>query len=279
MANLIKGRDVADQVLSECAAKVSENITSGKLAPKLCVVSIGDDDSNSSYLRGIHKSAGDAGIIVKTINLDTNVTRKKVAELMDSLNKDDKIQGILLMRPFPKDCSLDEHDVCEMISSIKDVDCAKQSTLTSTYISKEGIAPCTAEACVKMLEYKGVNLEGANVVVIGRSLVVGKPVANLLLNKNATVTMCHSKTKNMQDIVKSADIVIVATGTPKKFDGSYFRSGQIVIDAGINWDNENNKLCGDVDFESVESIVSDITPVPGGVGTVTSAVLMSHVIN
>lgn len=278
MAKLLKGNEVAAEIIQRCAAHVSERITNGGTAPKLAIIEVGQDASNASYLKGIHKKAAEAGVLCDFVHLDKTSTQKKLLALVSSLNDDNNVDGILLLRPLPKNCDLNERAICETILPDKDVDSANSNSLASTYTGNPGYAPCTAEACMKILHHNNIEVAGKRVVVLGRSLVVGKPVANMLQNENATVTVCHSKTQDIASFTCNADIVIVATGTPKQFDASYFSKEQVVVDAGINWDSMTNKLCGDVDFDSVKDIVSAITPVPGGVGSVTSAVLIEHVV-
>ena len=204
----------------------------------MAVVSVGHDSSNDSYLKGIQKT----GVNVDYIELPEDITNDELQNKLDSITAD----GILLFKPLPK--GLDPQVP-------KDLD---------------GL-PCTAEACIKILDFYNIEIAGKDVCVVGRSPVVGRPVAQMLIDRNATVTVCHSKTKDIDAHIKRADIVIVATGTPRKF--KEFSPGQVVVDAGINWDG---KLCGDVDFEAAEPVVDSITPVPGGVGPVTTAVLIEH---
>lgn len=278
MAKILTGKEVSDSIIRDCAESVSEKITRGSLAPKLVIVNIGNDDSNDSYIKGITKKAAEAGVLLEIQNYDLDVSKNHLIEQIHNLNDNDEVNGILLMRPFPENIRNIEHEVCEEISQKKDVDAAKDLSVAGSFLNNKSYGPCTAESCIKILDYYDCQISGKHVVVIGRSMVVGKPLANMLLNRNATVTVCHSKTSNIKKIISSADIVIVATGNAKMFNGSYFKDNQIVIDAGINWDSENNKLCGDVDFDSAVKKVEAITPVPGGVGSVTSAVLISHVV-
>lgn len=279
MAKILNGKEVSKSIIDKCAEKVSEKITNGQLAPKLSVIVIGQSEANNSYLKGINKKSSEAGVLFDIHQLDVDVSEDKVEKLICELNNNKKVNGILLMRPFPKDCMVDEHKVCQMIKAEKDVDAARDLSVAGVYLESNDYAPCTAESCMAILKYYNVDLAGKRAVVVGRSLVVGKPVANMLLNENASVTICHSKTQNIEKITKQADIVVLATGNPRKFDDKYFSKGQIVIDAGINWDGKLNKLCGDADFDTVKQKVSAITPVPGGVGAVTSAILIKHVVN
>lgn len=234
MAKLLDGKEVALSIISDCANKVSEILTESGLAPKLDVICVGDDGSSASYLKGIEKRAGEAGVIFDIHNLESNVDKHDLLDLIEDLNNDDKVNGILLMRPLPGDLKNFEQEICNSISNEKDVDAARELSVAGSYLGNNSFAPCTAESCMAILHHYGIEIEGKRAVVIGRSLVVGKPVANMLLNENATVTVCHSKTQNMEEISKQADIVIVATGTPKKFGAKYFAKDQVVIDAGIN---------------------------------------------
>ena len=276
MAKILDGKEVANAINQKNADRVSEIISSGSLVPKLAVVCVGDSASNASYLKGIEKRASEAGVLYDLKEFPEDISIEKLCEQIERLNEDEKVNGILLLRPLAGGLKQFEADICEKISPEKDVDAATKLSVAGAYLGSNAYAPCTAESCVAILDHFGIDIEGKHVVVIGRSLVVGKPVANMLLNRNATVTVCHSKTENIASISKKADIVVVATGTANKFGAKYFSKGQVVIDAGINWDPEAKKLCGDVDFEAVEPIVDAITPVPGGVGSVTSAILIQH---
>ena len=234
MAKLLDGKEVAASIIKDCAERVSEIVTESGLAPKLCVICVGDSSSNASYLKGIENRAAEAGVLVGVENLDENISFDELKDLICELNDSDKVDGILLMRPLPGQLKEKEAEVCELIAPDKDVDAARQLSVAGPFLGNNAFAPCTAESCMAILKHYDIDVAGKKVVVIGRSLVVGKPVANMLLNENATVTVCHSKTKNMQTVTKKADIVVVATGTARKFDEKYFSKGQIVIDAGIN---------------------------------------------
>lgn len=234
MAKILDGKEVATSIITDCANKVSDMLTSGGLAPKLAVVCVGDDGSSASYLKGIEKRAAEAGVLFDIHKCESNIEKQDLLDLIEDLNEDDKVHGILLMRPLPGELKSFEKEICEAISASKDVDAARQLSVAGPYFGNNAFAPCTAESCIAILHHFGIEIEGKRAVVIGRSLVVGKPVANMLQNENATVTVCHSKTQNMEQITKNADIVIVATGTPKKFGAKYFTKGQVVIDAGIN---------------------------------------------
>ena len=193
------------------------------------------------------------------------------------INDDEKIHGCLMFRPLPK--SLDEKAACAALDPKKDIDGITIGSLAKIYAGTgEGYAPCTAQSCMELLNHYGVDVTGKRIAVIGRSLVIGRPVAMLLLAANGTVTLCHSRTRNMPDIVREADIVVVAVGKAESIGAEYFHRGQIVLDVGINWSEAKQKLVGDVDYDHVVPIVDAITPVPAGVGSVTTAVLCKHVI-
>ena len=278
MAKILYGKPVCAAIKERCAQIVSERISKGGLAPKMAIVSVGDDSSNASFLRGIKGPTADTGVLIKQIELPEDTTQAELEKTITGLNKDKKIDGILLMRPLPKNSDIDEAKLCNMILPEKDIDAANSVNVTSAYLQNGGFSPCTPEAIMKVLAHYDVELDGKNVCVIGRSLVVGRPVAQLLTNKNATVTICHTHTKNMAEITKAADVVVVAAGAPRAFGSEYFREGQVVIDAGINWDANAGKICGDVNFDEVEPVVDAITPVPGGIGPITSCVLVEHTI-
>ena len=234
MVKILDGKEVAASIIRDCAEHVSEIVTSGALAPKLTVICVGENSSNDSYLKGIQNKAAEAGVLVSVENLSKDISFDELKDLINELNEDEKVNGILLMRPLPGELKEKEAEICECIAAEKDVDAARQLSVAGAYLGNNAFAPCTAESCMAILKHYDIDIAGKKVVVIGRSLVVGKPVANMLLNENATVTVCHSKTKNMQSITKKADIVVVATGTPKMFNEKFFSKGQIVVDAGIN---------------------------------------------
>lgn len=279
MAKILDGKQVAASILQDCATTVSNKISTDGLAPKLSIISVGDDSSNASYIKAMQKAAAETGCLFEIHEFDKHTDKHQIIELIEDLNADDKVNGILLLRPLPGELRQFETEICEAISDEKDVDAARQLSVAGAYLGNNAFAPCTAESCMEILHHFDIDIEGKRACVVGRSLVVGKPVANMLLNENATVTICHSKTKNMSSFTKKADIVIVATGTPKQFSAKYFSEDQVVIDAGINYDEETHKLCGDVDFDEVKEKVAAITPVPGGVGSVTTAIILKHVIS
>lgn len=276
MANLLKGKDVAAYI-NERSKNDVEYLKQKSIAPTLAIVRVGSKESDLSYEKGAIKRANEVGVEVKSIVLDENVKYEKFYSTLDELNNDKTIHGILLLRPIPKD--LDNEKARLYIKPEKDVDGCSNGSLSGVFTNTEyGFAPCTAQAAIEILDYYKIDITGKNIVVVGRSLVVGKPLSMLLLNKNATVTICHTKTKDLPSICKAADIVICAVGRLEMLNADYFSKDQIVIDIGINWNETKQKLCGDVLFEEVEPIVGSITPVPGGVGSVTTSVLISHVV-
>lgn len=276
MANLLKGKEVA-QAINERSKKDVEELKAKGVVPTLAIVRIGEKENDLSYERGAIKRCKEVGVEVQTIVLDEKVDKDVFYKTLDELNNNNDIHGILVFRPLPNE--LDNEKARNYIKANKDVDGSSDNSLVGVFTNtKLGYAPCTAEAAMEILDYYGIDVKGKNVVVIGRSLVVGKPVSMLLLNKNATVTICHTKTTDIATIAKKADIVVTATGQMESLNKDYFKEGQTVIDVGISWNETKQKLCGDVLFDEVEPIVSSITPVPGGVGSVTTSVLVSHVV-
>ena len=276
MANLLKGKDVAISI-NERSKKDIEALKNKGIIPTLAIVRVGSKESDLSYEKGAIKRASEVGVEVKSIVLDENVDYNSFYSTLDQLNNDNSVHGILLLRPIPNE--LDNEKARLYIKPEKDVDGCGNGSLSGVFTNTEyGFAPCTAQAAIEILDYYKIDVTGKNVVVVGRSLVVGKPLSMLLLNKNATVTVCHSKTKDLPGICKKADIVICAIGRLEMLNADYFSNNQIVIDVGINWSETKQKLCGDVLFEEAEPIVDSITPVPGGVGSVTTSVLINHVV-
>ena len=276
MANLLKGKDVATAI-NERSKKDVEALKAKGINPTLAILRVGEREDDLSYERGATKRSNEVGVDVKVVALDKDVDKDTFYKTLDELNNDDTIHGILVFRPLPKEL---DNELCRnFINPKKDVDGCSDSSLAGVFTNKDlGFAPCTAQAAIEILDYYGIDVTGKNVVVLGRSLVVGKPVAMMLTNRNATVTICHTKTVNTKEITKKADIVVTATGQMESLDDSYFKEGQTVIDVGISWNETKQKLCGDVLFEKVEPIVESITPVPGGVGSVTTSVLVKHVV-
>ncbi len=276
MAKLLKGKDVVENINARLADKVQELKASG-LTPTLAILRVGEREDDLSYERGAKKRCEQVGVEVKVIALATDVSATEYFDTLEKLNRDKTIHGILMFRPLPK--HIDEKKARNMLAAEKDVDGCTDLSLAGVFTNTSlGFAPCTAEAAMEILKYYNIPLEGKRVAVIGRSLVIGRPVAMLLMHANATVTICHTKTVDITSITKEADIVVVASGQMESVGADYLKEGQTVIDVGINWNSEKNKLCGDVKFDEVDDIVSAITPVPGGVGGVTTSILVKHVV-
>ncbi len=275
MAEILSGAAVAQKLDDELKGKI-EKLKNNGTEPTLCVVRLGQKPEDLSYERGLLKKAEKLGIEVNKKLYDENITQEELEGELRKIDADNNNHGILIFRPLPS--HIDEKKVLELISPQKDADGVTDASMLGIYADTGvGNPPCTAEACMEILKHYDIRLQGKKTVVLGRSLVVGKPLALMLLKENATVTICHSKSENLSKICKEADILIAAVGKAKLLDKQYVSEGQIVIDVGINM-GEDGKLCGDVNFEEVESVVSKISPVPGGVGTVTATVLMSHVV-
>jgi methylenetetrahydrofolate dehydrogenase (NADP+)/methenyltetrahydrofolate cyclohydrolase len=263
---------INESILKDVAFLADKGIT-----PTLGIIRIGENESDIAYERGAVKRCETLGVDYKKYLLPETVTTKEVLAVIDEVNKDAGIDGVLLFRPLPQ--NLDAEKIENALLPEKDVDCMTEASIGSVFTGKQkGYPPCTPQACMEILKYYGYDLTGKNVVVIGRSLVVGKPVAMMCMKENATVTICHTKTKDMAEIAKKADIIIAAAGHAKTVGKEFVSPNQIIIDVGINVD-ENGKMCGDVDYEEVEPIVAAITPVPGGVGGVTTSVLLRHVVD
>ena len=276
MAKLLKGADVVEALNTKTISEVKK-LKENSISPTLAILRVGERTDDVSYEKTAMKRADTLGINIKNVILPNDVTQEELIQNIDSLNNDNNIHGVLMFRPLPK--TLDEKSACAALLPEKDIDGITEGSLAGVFTgSKEGFAPCTAQACIEILEHYNIDCTGKRTVVIGRSLVVGKPVAIMLMGKNATVTVCHTRTVDMPAIVRNAEIVIVAAGQVEGLTKEYFSAGQIVIDVGINWNEEKGKLCGDVKFDDAEPIVAAITPVPGGVGTVTTSVLLSNVV-
>ena len=272
MAEILKGAPVA-AALTE---KLIERVQTLKYKPTLAILRVGNKPDDISYETGIIKRCDKIGIEVRKILLPEDCENEKIFEAVKNLNDDESVHGVLVFRPLSDKST--EKRVSEILSPAKDVDCMTSESLASVFTGNNaGYPPCTAQACIELLDHYGIELEGKNVVVLGRSLVIGRPLSIMLQNRNATVTMCHSKTRNLPEICKRAEIIVAAIGKAGFVDSSFVSPGQVVIDVGINVD-ENGKLCGDVKFDEVSQIVKAITPVPAGVGSVTTSVLAKHVI-
>lgn len=275
MAILLKGSNVTnalkEKILSAVAKLSEENIL-----PQIAIVRCGSRADDLSYEAGALKRFASLNIGAKVIELDETVSQDDFIAQIELLNGDKSVDGVLIFRPLPK--QLDENVIKTVLAPEKDMDCMTPTNIAKVFAADaSGYAPCTAKAVMELLEYYKVDLSGKNVAIIGRSMVIGKPLAIMMLAKNATVTICHTRTRNLADVAKAADIVVACAGKAKMVTSDFVSAGQIIVDVGINVD-ENGKLCGDVDFENVEPIVAAITPVPGGVGGVTTSCLASHVV-
>ena len=275
MARILSGKEVAAGINDRTAEK-AEVLKKQGICPTLAILRVGERADDISYEKGAVKRCDSVGVAVKKTVLPETVTQEALMEELDKLNRDDQIHGILVFRPLPK--HLDEEAVRQAVNPAKDVDGITDASLAGVFTNTElGFCPCTAQAAMEILDYYDIDCAGKRAAVVGRSLVVGRPAAMLLLHKNATPTVCHTGTADTASVTREADIVIVCTGRMESMDASFFRPGQTVIDVGIGYNEEKKKLCGDVDFDSVEPVVEAITPVPGGVGAVTTSVLVSHV--
>lgn len=275
MAQLLTGKEVSAALKEKMAVQVQDLTAAGK-TPTLAILRVGERPDDLSYERSAMKVAAGLGIEARQFVLPADASQDDIAAAIDRINADDSIHGCLMFRPLPK--GIDETALCNRLAVEKDMDGIGLPALAAIFAGTgQGYAPCTAQACVEMCDYYQVPLQGKHVVVVGRSLVIGKPVSMLFLQKNATVTICHSRSENLSEITRQADIVVLATGRAKAYGAEYFSAGQTVLDVGINVDAEGN-LCGDVDFDAVEPLVAAITPVPRGVGSVTTALLMQHVV-
>ena len=275
MAILLKGKPVVDRMALDMTARI-EALGRAGVVPTLALVRMGARPDDLSYERTAIKRAEGLGIAVKPYVLDEFAPQAAVQATLQSINYDKTVHGCLMFRPLPS--FIDEKAMCNTLSPAKDIDGISLASLAAVFTdASDGFPPCTAAACVQMLDHYEVPLVGKHVVVVGRSLVVGKPVSMMLLRRNASVTICHSKTENLAGICREADIVICATGRARAFGAECFSPGQTVLDVGINFDTHGN-LCGDVRFDEVEPIVGAITPVPGGIGTVTTSVTMAHTV-
>ena len=272
MATLIDGKRISKEIKDELKEKVAALKTQGKEIG-MAVIQVGNDPASTVYVGNKKKACEYIGIRSESYELPEETTETELIELIEKLNNDDKIHGILVQLPVPK--HINEDNVIKAISPKKDVDGFHPQSVGALSIGQPGFISCTPAGIIQLLKRSGIEIEGKECVVIGRSNIVGKPMALLLLRENGTVTVTHSRTKNLKEVCKRADILVVAIGKPKMIDASYVKEGAVVIDVGIHR-NENNKLCGDVDFESVEPVASAITPVPGGVGPMTIAMLMNN---
>ena len=270
------GKEVADGILADLKIKVEELKGRG-VNPKLAILRVGEREDDLAYERGVMKRFESCDVDVEVTVLDVNVSQEELDKTFDGINNDPDVHGILVFRPLPKGLS-DEH-MRRTIDPGKDVDFMDIRNMENVLAGvPDAAAPCTAEAVMALIKHYQIETKGRKVTVVGRSLVIGKPVALLLTTANATVTVCHTKTVNIEEECRKADIIVACCGVAKMITSSYVREGQIVIDVGMNVDGEG-KLCGDVDYDSVSEIAEAVTPVPGGVGSITTAILLKHVVN
>ncbi|HDT9187882.1 TPA: bifunctional methylenetetrahydrofolate dehydrogenase/methenyltetrahydrofolate cyclohydrolase FolD [Listeria monocytogenes] len=272
MGEIIDGKKLAKEIQEKVTREVAELVKEGK-QPGLAVVLVGDNQASRTYVRNKQKRTEEAGMKSVLIELPENVTEEKLLSVVEELNEDKTIHGILVQLPLPEHIS--EEKVIDTISFDKDVDGFHPVNVGNLFIGKDSFVPCTPAGIIELIKSTGTQIEGKRAVVIGRSNIVGKPVAQLLLNENATVTIAHSRTKDLPQVAKEADILVVATGLAKFVKKDYIKPGAIVIDIGMDRD-ENNKLCGDVDFDDVVQEAGFITPVPGGVGPMTITMLLAN---
>ncbi|EIC4254388.1 bifunctional methylenetetrahydrofolate dehydrogenase/methenyltetrahydrofolate cyclohydrolase FolD [Listeria monocytogenes] len=272
MGEIIDGKKLAKEIQEKVTREVAELVKEGK-KPGLAVVLVGDNQASRTYVRNKQKRTEEAGMKSVLIELPENVTEEKLLSVVEELNEDKTIHGILVQLPLPEHIS--EEKVIDTISYDKDVDGFHPVNVGNLFIGKDSFVPCTPAGIIELIKSTGTQIEGKRAVVIGRSNIVGKPVAQLLLNENATVTIAHSRTKDLPQVAKEADILVVATGLAKFVKKDYIKPGAIVIDVGMDRD-ENNRLCGDVDFDDVVEEAGFITPVPGGVGPMTITMLLAN---
>ena len=274
MADIINGKDLAKKIRTNLKIECEELKKEG-IIPKLAVIMVGNDQASKVYVKNKSKACNEVGIQYEEYLLDENIKQEELLELIKKLNKDETINGILLQSPIPE--HLDINEAFKTITYLKDVDGFTPASVGKLCIGEDTFVSCTPLGVIKMLEEYDIDLNGKDVVILGRSNIVGRPLIQCCLQKNATVTICHSKTKNLKEHTKRADVIISAIGKPRFVTEDMVKKGVVVIDVGINRD-ENGKLVGDVDFENVEKKASYITPVPGGVGPMTIAMLMHNVI-
>ena len=276
MARILKGKEVADALTAQMQKDVEELRAAG-VTPTLCIFRVGERPDDLSYERGATERAQTVGIDVKKVVLPADVTQEVFDEAFTKVNEDDSIHGILLFRPLPK--QLDNEKARQMLNPAKDIDGCTDLSLAGVFTNtKTGFPPCTAQAAMEILHHFGIQIKGKKAAVIGRSLVIGRPVGMMLMHENATVVNCHTRTVDGPSITSKADILIAASGQLHSVTREYTNPDQVVIDVGINWDEKKGGISGDVAFEDVEPYVSAITPVPGGVGGVTTCVLIGHVV-
>ena len=272
MTQIIDGKKISAEIKDELKQEVAAMKAEGKEIA-LAVIQVGEDPASSVYVRNKKKACDYIGSTSVSYEIPEDATQQELLDLVEKCNKDPKINGILVQLPLPP--HMDEDAVIHAIDPKKDVDGFHPVSVGNMVIGNDGFLPCTPAGIIELLKRSGVEIGGKECVVVGRSNIVGKPMSMLLLRENGTVTVCHSRTRNLREVCSRADILVVAVGRPKFIDASYVKEGAVIIDVGIHR-NENNKLCGDVDFDAVKEKTSAITPVPGGVGPMTIAMLMKN---
>ena len=277
MTKIISGKLLATSLKESIKEEVDKLSSLGFRRPKLSVILVGTDPGSVSYVKGKSKACEECGIINETITFNETVSEEELLSKIKELNSDSTVDGILVQLPLPK--HINEKKVIEAVDYTKDVDGFHPLNVAGLYTNSNCILPCTPSGIIKLIEKANINIDGANAVVIGRSNIVGGPVSRMLTNKNATVTVCHSHSKDIKKITKHADILVVAIGKAKYLDKSYVKHDACVIDVGVNRDNRSGKLCGDCDFDSLNGYVKVLTKVPGGVGPMTIACLMENTLN
>ena len=284
MAKRLLGKEVNEALVAALQTRTAALQAKG-IVPTLGIIRLGENPSDLSYEKGATKRAEEVGVAVKNYILPETATKEEVLAVIDEVNADASVHGVLMFRPLPKHLKADQDEICNRLAPCKDVDSMTHMSNAGVFEGQDlGYAPCTPAACMEILDYYGIDCKGKNAVVIGRSLVVGKPAAMMLMAKNATVTICHTRTVNTAEICRNADIIVTAAGVLNSLTKDFVREGQIVIDVSMNWNPEKittkgkGGMSGDCVFEEVEPIVEAITPVPGGVGAVTTTVLMKHVV-
>ena len=274
MAKIINGKEISAAIRAEIKEATERLVSESGVRPGLAVIIVGEDPASQVYVRNKKRACDEVGFYSESYELPESTTQDELNALVDRLNKDEKIHGILCQLPLPK--HLDENEVIMRIDPKKDVDAFHPENVGKIMIGDYSFLPCTPAGVMALLERSGIDVCGKECVVVGRSNIVGKPQAMLMLHSNATVTICHSKTVDLKEVTKRADVLVAAVGIAKVVKADMVKEGAVVIDVGIN--RENGKLCGDVDYEAVKDKTSAITPVPGGVGAVTTSVLMKHVV-
>ena len=284
MAKRLLGKEVNEALVATLQTRTAALKDKG-IVPTLGIIRLGENPSDLSYEKGATKRAEEVGVAVKNYILPEDASKEDVLKVIDEVNADASVHGVLMFRPLPKHLKADQDEICNRLAPAKDVDSMTHMSNAGVFEGQDlGYAPCTPAACMEILDHYGIDCKGKNAVVIGRSLVVGKPAAMMLMAKNATVTICHTRTVNTAEICKNADIIVTAAGVLNSLTKDFVREGQIVIDVSMNWNPEKittkgkGGMSGDCVFDDVEPIVEAITPVPGGVGAVTTTVLMKHVV-